>query len=326
MRVAFIGVSHWHTPYYLPGVIGEPDVRLVGVADPRPGWADDLAAKTGATAYLDYRRMIEVERPELVFAFGRHREMAEQAEFLIRSGIPFAMEKPTGISVSQIEVNERLAREAGAFVAVPFTMRMTPFRRLIAELSPGVEMSYGIFRQIPGSAQRYRDWGAEWHLQRAESGGGTTLNLSIHYFDLVRALAPSADWRVAGAAISGSFSGEEVDDLSLVVLSAGDSIASIETGYLPNPVPEVVLEVCAGDTYYRWLGETRTVVATPADGPRVVIDGGTDQAELYPAFVRDVIRRVREGEGPQTDLGDMLGAARLAEAAYRRAGDTASMS
>jgi len=34
MRVVLIGVSHWHTPFFLDPCLELPDVTIVGVCDP----------------------------------------------------------------------------------------------------------------------------------------------------------------------------------------------------------------------------------------------------------------------------------------------------
>ena len=34
MRIVLIGVSHWHTPFYLVPALELPDVTIVGVSDP----------------------------------------------------------------------------------------------------------------------------------------------------------------------------------------------------------------------------------------------------------------------------------------------------
>ena len=34
MRIVLIGVSHWHTPFYLDPLLTMPDMSVVGVSDP----------------------------------------------------------------------------------------------------------------------------------------------------------------------------------------------------------------------------------------------------------------------------------------------------
>jgi len=94
MRIVLIGVSHWHTPFYLDPTLEQPDVTIVGVSDPDPERAQQVAAKAACPAFADYREMCAQLRPDFAFALGRHCDMAEEARFLIAHKIPFAMEKP----------------------------------------------------------------------------------------------------------------------------------------------------------------------------------------------------------------------------------------
>ena len=42
MRIVLIGVSHWHTPFYLNPLLSMPGMSVVGVSDPDLGsrWRD----------------------------------------------------------------------------------------------------------------------------------------------------------------------------------------------------------------------------------------------------------------------------------------------
>src|SRR5690242_863994 len=44
MRVVLIGVSHWHTPFFLDPCLAMPDVSIVGVSDPDAKRAEPVAA------------------------------------------------------------------------------------------------------------------------------------------------------------------------------------------------------------------------------------------------------------------------------------------
>jgi predicted dehydrogenase len=326
MRVAFIGVSHWHTQFYFEPILGalgrDNDIEIVGVSDPSEYFADRWASMADVRAFSDFRRMCETVQPDLVFALGRHSEMAEIAEYLIDVGIPFAMEKPTGVTVAQIEKLERLARARSAFVAIPFMYRISRFVELIREFSGDAEMTYGMFRQIPGPVSRYTEWESTWNLERRFAGGGCTLNLSILLYDLSRVLAPSADWEVVGASMSNLQTGIEVEDFSATILESPDGRrATVETGYsIPGRHAENMLSVVMGDTYYSWNGRDQNIRITTPDGAESVFAGRVSHTSYSPEFVLDTARRVRDKRAADADLGAMLAAARLAESAYRLSG------
>ena len=47
MRVVLIGVSHWHTPFFLNPCLEMPDVTIVGVSDPDLARTEAAAAQGG---------------------------------------------------------------------------------------------------------------------------------------------------------------------------------------------------------------------------------------------------------------------------------------
>src|SRR4029450_7172959 len=98
MRVAAIGVSHWHSLYdsaYLVHLPGIPAPELVALQDENASIAGKRAAALGNPAvYTDYQKMLIETRPDFVIALGRPSCMAETAHHLLDQGYPFLMEKP----------------------------------------------------------------------------------------------------------------------------------------------------------------------------------------------------------------------------------------
>lgn len=99
IRIALLGVSHWHLPLYLPGL---PEHSVVGISDDDLKIAVRIAQDQECPVYPDYRRMIQETRPDFVFAFAPHYKMKEVAEYLLLEGIPFSMEKPAGLNAQEV--------------------------------------------------------------------------------------------------------------------------------------------------------------------------------------------------------------------------------
>ena len=135
MRIALIGVSHWHTPFYLDPLLTMPDATVIGVSDPDLARAEELAAKANCPAFTDYREMCARLRPDFVFALGRHCDMADEARFLIDERIPFAMEKPCAITAADAHDIAARAAAANVFAAVPFVIRYSPLIDTIREFA-----------------------------------------------------------------------------------------------------------------------------------------------------------------------------------------------
>ncbi len=87
MRVVLIGVSHWHTPFFLDPCLELPGVSIVGVCDPDLARTEAAASKAGCKAFTDYREMCSELKPDFAFALAQHCDMAELARFLIAERI-----------------------------------------------------------------------------------------------------------------------------------------------------------------------------------------------------------------------------------------------
>ena len=118
-------------------------------------------------------------RPDFAFALGRHCDMAEEARFLIGQEIPFAMEKPCGISSAEVHDIAARAAQAGVFAAVPFVLRYCPLIETIREVAAGEALQYIVFKFVGGMVDRYHQQRVPWMLDRA----------------LVRRRSPAQSWR-----------------------------------------------------------------------------------------------------------------------------------
>ena len=323
MRVAFIGASHWHLPLYLEPALALPGLTLAGMADPDPVRAAALGARYSCAFDRDFRALCRREKPDFVFALGRHADMPDQAEFLIAEGIPFALEKPCGVNVEQVQGIAALAAARRAFCAVPLVFRNGDFFRLLQDMAAedgGVQ--HMAFRFIAGFAQRYIDAGCGWNLDLALAGGGCMLNLGVHFIDIVQTL-----WGEAARPTSAHFSnaawGHAVEDYGNIAFAGpGGAIAQVETGYLyPAPTSNFDLHFALRTPrHYVVVQDPETVLVTANDGARRVIRTHTTNVGQYPPFVADVLDRARRGAPPLAGLEAMLPVMRLAEAGYALGG------
>jgi predicted dehydrogenase len=319
MKIAFIGASHWHLPLYLEPVLDAPGVTIAGVSDPDRNAVDRLTAKLGCAGDTDFRELCARVKPDFVIALGRHCDMAEQARFLIAEKIPFALEKPCGLSEREVAGIARAAQAAGAFAAVPLVFRNGDFFDLLREEVGNIQ--YMTYRFIAGFPQRYRAAGNDWMLDPALSGGGCTINLSPHFLDLALALmGPGIE--VQQAVMSNAAWHERIEDYSCVTLARGEDRCVIETGYL-FPAPTSTF-----DMHYAIRSPARYIVAHDPETIEIVETGGrreqrrmlTTNVPHYRTFVVDALARVRAGKPPLVALADYAPVARLVDAAYQKAG------
>jgi predicted dehydrogenase len=317
LRAAVIGCSHWHLDLYLRPLIGASGVRVVAVSDPDLARACAVAERVGCAAFADFRELCRRSRPDFVIALGRHRDMPEEARFLLDEGIPFAIEKPCGLDASQVAEVAALARQRAAFVAVPFVWRQSGLLHLIRERLSSDRITNLSFRWIAGLPSRYLDAGCGWMLDPTLSGGGCTINLSVHFVDLLRCLTGGEPELVA-AVMSNTAHRHPVEDYSLLGMRVGAVTCVAETGYLypaPTSAFDMRFSIRADRHYVVATGPDQVEVTSP-DGRREVVTTFTTNVPHYPVFVADVLRRVREGVRPVADLDDMVAALRVIDRAY----------
>jgi predicted dehydrogenase len=321
MRVALIEAGHWHASMYAAALraLGVP---IVAVCDRDLERARRVAAETGATAFDGVDALLAEARVDFAFAFGRHAEMPGIAAQLLARRIPFAMEKPGGLTAADVARTRRLAEPAGAFVAVPFVFRVSP---LLAEITRAegtlpARFAHLAFRSMHGGPERYADTGNGWLLDPAESGGGCTINLSVHFVDLFLALTGEPVATVF-ARMSHRTHRLAVEDHSVLVLTGRDgAVCEIETSYTFPP------DAGAKREFYFSLASERTY-AHRADGglwlARRYGGGGRlvpielDNDALYPPFVERTLADVRAGRPPVAGLAELEAVMRVVDAAYR---------
>jgi predicted dehydrogenase len=319
MRIVLIGVSHWHTPFFLDPSLEMPDIQIVGVSDPDITRTEYATAKAKCPAFADYREMCAKLKPDFAFALAPHSDMAELARFLIDSRIPFAMEKPCAISAAEAHDIAHRAAEANVFAAVPLVFRYCPIIETVREVAAGESLHYLMFKFVGGMVDRYHQQRVTWVINRATSGGGPLLNLGIHFVDLCRVLLSEADMTVTGAMMSNRQAHLTIEDHAVMMMQGGGASCMIETGYLypaPNSVFDMHYSIRTDKHYFAARDDSSLEIVTN-DRQRSTRTMKLTNVYFYPEFVRDTFRRLRNGQRPMADLTDNAKAVELIETAYR---------
>lgn len=320
LKVCFVDVTHWHAPHYYNTLQQLVGVAAVSARNPKTG--QQVAAKLGSRFYADWREMVQKERPDFAFALGRHCDMAEIARFLLEEGVPFAMEKPMGVNVQQVEELATLARQKRAFVAVPFSIRMNPWVHKIKELEgPAADFSHATFKFISGPASRYYENDNVWNLKKAEAGGGCLINIGIHFPDLYSYMTGKKPKSVYAITRNNIYD-EEVEDFALVTTEMEDgAVCVVECAYVHTPAPwtsYIEFSLHSKRYHFHSLGRDG-MLWSDQQGRYDYLGGPQGNAFFYPAFVADTIDAVQKGRPPIAGIEDNLAALRIVDAAYRSA-------
>lgn len=304
IRIAFVGVSHWHVPLYLRAA-GRRKLNIVAVSDPDVTKARPLAEKLGCACYTDAVRLLDEVRPEFVFAFAPHDRMPGLALELISRKIPFTIEKPLGLCAEDVRSVQRAAEAAGVFCAIPFVWR---YSDLIQNFKKEVDPSsilHLAFKFIAGPTSRY-EIPSPWMLETRRAGGGCMTNLGVHFIDMAMFLTDSD----SASVLASSYHYASVYDIetyaaSLVKLSSGATLL-LETGYA-FPMDEEQRDnrwnIVTKDGYYT-LGNNQFEKRV-FGRETVKIPMNTDSDVYYADFTLESLRQYLSGEKPRAGLSEL---------------------
>jgi predicted dehydrogenase len=325
MKVALLEASHWHVPLYLDPLEAS-GIEVVAVSDAEQAKGQAIAARFGSTLYSSSNDLLDREEVDFAFVFGRHAEMPALAEAVIARRVPFALEKPCGVSMAQITRLRKLAEEANVYCAVPFIFRMSDLLSALESAEGRIpsDFNYMSFRFIVGPPDRYEAAGSGWALDPAFSGGGSTINVATHFIDLFRLLAGKEIARVS-ATMNSRTHRRAVEDYSLLTMQTEDGVTGlVETGYSFPSTPDEQREfsfTLSSDRVYAKSGPDRIEIRD-----RNNLAAGTRSLRLrletdvyYPLFVKRVLAECRTGAKPIASLRDAEAVMQVMDAAYASA-------
>jgi predicted dehydrogenase len=322
VKIAVFDVSHWHFPLYL-SPLRDPGVDVVGISDTSSFAGPRFAQELNCKLYESNDDLLK-EDFDFALVFSRHSEMAALAERLIDRGIPFLIEKPCGLNLREVRRIRQLAQQRGVYVSVPFINRVSDWA---SRLSPAEGFApegfqHFSFRFIVGSVERYERNGCNWMLDKQQAGGGSLLNVGIHFIDLIASLTGAPITHVS--AQSRTYRPDVTVDEQAVLTcqNAAGQIGIIETGYLYPSTAEdqrdFAFSVSHSSFYVRGYADQLHVKARDRQqGQSTTVEYNTDA--YYPVFLRRSWADLAQGRTPFAGLSEAEHAIAVIEAAYRSA-------
>ena len=154
------------------------NVELVGVADPDPSVRDLVAARCHTRGYVDYRKLVEVEKPEVVSLVVPTCYHYAIARDLVERGVHVLVEKPITDTIEEGRALVRQAEARGVKLGVGHIERFNPAVIALKERLDRGELGAPFqvsVRRIGGFPPRVRDV-------------GVVLDLATHDLDVMRYL------------------------------------------------------------------------------------------------------------------------------------------
>ena len=78
MKVALLEASHWHVPLYLDA-LDATGIDVVAVSDAEQVKGQAVAARFGSTLYSSSKELLDREKFDFAFVFGRHSEILKRS-------------------------------------------------------------------------------------------------------------------------------------------------------------------------------------------------------------------------------------------------------
>jgi predicted dehydrogenase len=331
MRVALIGTDG-HPQQILDGVERIEDIELVAIACPTKAMAAALkmpgAAK--ASAYADWREMLDRAKPDLVGVCDVPGDRPEVLIELARRNIHIVSEKPLAITFEDLHRVRDAVGRSQSHLTMLLTMRFeAPYLAMRDSIHAGA-----IGKVVVASAQKsYKlDVGRpDWQKWRAKCGGIIPF-IGCHALDLIRWTTGEEFTQVAGFTSRtglGADWHEFEDNASLALKLSGGGSASVHLDfYRPMNAQS------HGDDRVRVVGSEGIIEATNADpietvGKQVVLIRKSKPPEKIALpkpgqlFV-DFVTALRSGTPPCITAPDAFAITELCLHA-RHAADTAAV-
>ncbi len=276
-----------------------PGARLVAVADPRPGVADDLAGPLGARGLTDPAGLFAADDVDAVVITASSTAHAELVVAAASAGKGVFCEKPMGMSLEEIATATRAAADAGVALQVGFNRRFVPdwaaAHRLVVDGAVGRPHLLRSVTRDPGLA----DPGSvpPWTI--------FTQTL-IHDFDTLLWLNPGAEavsvHATADALVAPDFKDAGLLDTAVVVITFDNgAIAVAEASFSAAYGYDVRGEVFGSGGMVTMGDGARSSLRLSDTGGRHVETARSD-VELfggaYVAELEEFVTAVREGRTP----------------------------
>lgn len=194
VRIGLVGCGRVVGTLHLPALARVRGTRIVALCDSEPERLRSVAARCpGASAYSDYRTLLDDDRIDLVAVCVPVTGHAEIAEATLRAGKHLFVEKPLALELEQCDRLVALAERAessGRRSVVGFNLRS---HRLVRQARTIVRS--GALGDIELVRTLWTaDWSGAtrpaWHASRGQ-GGGALLEIGTHQADLWRWLLGS---------------------------------------------------------------------------------------------------------------------------------------
>ena len=192
---------------------------ITAVCDPYAPNLEKAMAATGASGYADYRdllRQTDVDAVDIMTASGLHAQIGIVAA---KAGKHVIVEKPIDVTLEAAQSLIDACRENGVKLGCVFQRRFGgPVQAIRSAVQRG---DFGTLNECCCHTKWYRDQAyydcVDWRGTWALDGGGSLMNQSIHYIDLMQYIMGDVE-EVMGYTATRAHQRMETEDVAVAAL------------------------------------------------------------------------------------------------------------
>ena len=175
---------------HIPECVANPDSKLVALADPMPGRAGELAQRYGATAFTDYKKMLEDAEVDAVVVAGPNSLHAQQSIDALNAGKHVLCEKPMATTREDAKAMLQASQKNRKYLMIGLNQRLMPphvkAKEILATGRLGSVLSFRTAFKHPGPEGWSVDAAKSWFFKKGQASMGVTGDLGVHKADLMR--------------------------------------------------------------------------------------------------------------------------------------------
>ncbi|MCT9819799.1 Gfo/Idh/MocA family oxidoreductase [Microbacterium sp. W1N] len=235
-RVALIGtgaIAHAHAQAVIDLA---PRVEIVAVVDVDAARARAFADRfaPGAAVYPDAGALLRGEHLDLVHICTPPQTHVPLAIQALRAGVPALIEKPTALSLAEMDELVAVSRETGVPALTVFQHRFGPAAVRLRRLLAGGVLGRPLVATCETLWYRTADyfdlpWRGRWEIE----GGGPTMGHGIHQFDLL--LSVLGPWTRLSAFAARQALPTDTEDVSMALVEFDNGALATVVNSLVSP-------------------------------------------------------------------------------------------
>jgi predicted dehydrogenase len=239
-RVAILESEYWHVVAQLATAKKFDNIEIVAMSGDGE-FSRKTSVENGIKLYPDYKTLLDKEKGlDFVYVFGKYKQTPSVYEYCIDQGLPFIGDKPCCQYAEQLEPVIEKLKKTGLKHCITLKRRYAQvveyYKDLVRERAKTGSVHL-VLRYITGSPRRYEDRFLGWANDPKVAGGGTLLNLGVHYTDLVNYLTEDDIVDAHGVLNCNVWNVGHDDYAAMVLKTKRGNTAVVEVGYTKSGYP-----------------------------------------------------------------------------------------